>query len=430
MTVLNTLQLSQINEYFYQPNSNFITIFGPAKSGKTTFMRDFIIKKNFLYLTNFTSTSNILFDSHVQQINKYFKIKNSSKYYDSFEKILSLIDEQDIKEKFALIIDNISELISNDKNALHSLIQFWKNSFKFKPIMLIILHNNLSDKELLEKYSHIMYLDSFDFTLIKDKPVLSATDKFYIYSIFGTSNYFLSFYSTKIALQKNVYQLLLQPDSPFYNYGIEYLKYTLSEVGTFASILYAIAIGNHKIGDIAKVLNCKSSYLTRYMQKLQDLMIIEKNLPLSKTTSYSKYGRYFIKDHLLRFWFCYVYPNQALLNLKKHTTVLKELDETLNKFILTPTYIEYIRKIILANPQKYLGYTPLKIGPWWDNNENSIDLIAYNNSDITFIKVLWENKETAALRYSELKSASDNFKTTLKKNYIIISKTTYLNSLQ
>jgi predicted transcriptional regulator len=57
-----------------------------------------------------------------------------------------------------------------------------------------------------------------------------------------------------------------------------------------------------------------------------------------------------------------------------------------------------------------------------------IDIVAYDNKQITFIKILWEAQDIATLKYSELKQMSDHFKTTLKRNYIIITKNTYLNS--
>ena len=159
-------------------------------------------------------------------------------------------------------------------------------------------------------------------------------------------------------------------------------------------------------------------------------MIIRKELPLSKEQIFSKYGRYYINDNYLRFWFCYIYPNIASLGLKKHQSVLKELDDTNIKKILTPTYCEFIKNLIHLKPERYLGFVPNKVGSWWDNNGNNIDLIAYDTKKIVFMMIVWESKEVAVERYNELKEMASHFKTPLKREYIIISKNTYFEILE
>jgi AAA+ ATPase superfamily predicted ATPase len=271
-------------------------------------------------------------------------------------------------------------------------------------------------------------MEPFAFKTIKNKNGLSPIDKFYIYSFLSPSTYILSQYNTKIDFIKNVYNIALHPNSPFFYYGFDYLKRNLSEIGTFSSILHSIATGKNKMGDIANFLQLKSTYLTRYIQKLQDLMIIKKELPIAKTQVNSKYGRYYIQNNFLKFWFCYIYPNIMNLEIKKHQPVLKQLDDSIITNILTPAYINYMKSLITDDPEKYLQFIPTKIGSWWDNNGNMIDIVAYDNKQITFIKILWEAQDIATLKYSELKQMSDHFKTTLKRNYIIITKNTYLNS--
>ncbi|HFU76352.1 MAG TPA: ATP-binding protein [Arcobacter sp.] len=430
MVPINQDNLVQLNETFHNSNSSFHIIYGANKSGKTTFIRDFMVKKSSVYFSGFSSTAKILFPTYIEVINRKFKLKQSSRYYNTFESILSLLTEQTINEKTAIIFDNFQELIKIDKNVLNILVKYWDTTFKKQQITLICTLNNLQYQEYFDILSpKIISLEQFPFENIQKKPVLTHTDKFYIYSIFGASSYFLSFYNTKLELTKNVYQIVFQPNSPFYNYGFEYLQKDFSDIGTFSSILHAIAIGKHKIGQIAEFLDVKSTYLTRYMKKLQDALIIKKELPIKQNYTYSKYGRYYISNHFLRFWFCYVYPNKNSLDIKKHTPVLKKLDTTITQFIITPTYKNYIIKRIESNPLKYLGFSPHTFGPWWDNNGNNIDLVAYDDEHIVFVNILWETKEKAILQYNHLKEMSTYIETTKKKNYIIISKQTYLNNL-
>ena len=433
MIPINQNDLLALNKAYHSHNSSLHFIYGATKTGKTTFIRDFIVKKNIIYFNASAMSNGLIFSSFANTINKKFKLKNSLLLYNSFEHILNLLLEQDISEKITIIFDDFNQLIKIDKNALDKIMKFWTNEFSKRNVQLIILSSNILELEHIKKIKtikNIIFLEEFPFENISNKAALTALDKLYIYSIFGTSNYFLSSYNTKLDFIKNVYQISISPNSPFFNYGFDYLKKDLGEIGTYTSILYAISKGNNKLGDIASFLKFKSTYLTRYIQKLQDMFIIRKELPITQTYSFSKYGRYYINNPFLKFWFCYIFLNQSTLLMKKHQSVLKEIDETVIENILTPTYKKYIKNIIIEDPIKYLGFVPTTIGSWWDNNGNYIDLVALDNNQITFIKVLWQTSDMAKIHYASLKQMSDNFKTTLQKNYIIISKNTYLNNFK
>lgn len=433
MIPINQDDLIALNEAYHSPNATIHFLFGRSRSGKTTFLRDFIVKKNYIYFSSFSSIETVIFPSFVETINKKFKIHNSSTYYDKFEKILTLLDEQNIDEKIAVIFDNFEELSKIEKNSFELLLKFWEKHFSKKSIMLIISSSLLPEDKNYKKIEKIsnrtFFMEDFPFLYIQNRAGLTPTDKMYIYSIFGASSFVLSYYNTKNDFIKNIYQLSLSPNSPFFDYGFSYLKKDLNEIGTFASILYAIAIGNNKIGDIANALKLKSTYLSRYIEKLQEMMIIRKDLPLSKEQIFSKYGRYYINDNFLKFWFCYIYPNIGNLELKKHLSVLKELDDTIIKNILTPAYASFVKEMIIKNPENFLGFIPNKIGSWWDNYGNNIDLIAYDNKQIVFVMIVWENKEAEQAHYNRLVEMANSFKTILKRNYMVVSKNRYLESI-
>lgn len=434
MIPINQNDLINLNKEYHSLKSSLHFIYGASRSGKTTFIRDFTVKKNFIYFSASDMCNSLLFSSFAQIINKKFKLKNSTSLYNSFENILNLLLEQSFDEKLIIIFDDFNELLKVERDSLNILLKTWKNQLSKKHIQLIILNSLKPDTSSQEKInkltSNIIFLEEFPFENISIKPSLTPLDKLYIYSILGASNYFLSAYNTKLDFIKNVYQISLSPNSPFFDYGFDYLKKDLGDIGTYSSILYAISKGNNKLGDIAKFLKLKSTYLTRYMQKLQDMMIIKKKLPLTQTHSFSKYGRYYINNQFLKFWFCYIFPNRSNLQMKKHQPILKEIDDTVIENILTPTYKKYIKNIIETDPIKYLGFTPTNIGSWWDNNGNFIDLVAFDGIQITFIKILWQNADIAKIHYGSLKQMSDHFQTTLKRNYIIISKNTYLNNMK
>ena len=92
------------------------------------------------------------------------------------------------------------------------------------------------------------------------------------------------------------------------------LQQEVSEVGSYFSIIKAIAAGNHKLSTIASVLEVKSTNLTKYLKTLMDLDILERRVPVTEENpEKSKRGLYKIKDNYLRFWFAFIYPNMSFI---------------------------------------------------------------------------------------------------------------------
>jgi AAA+ ATPase superfamily predicted ATPase len=355
------------------------------------------------------------------------KQKNSSNSLTKFSDILELIVKEQIDEKLILIIDDFQELLKIDKTVSSTIYKYWIEQFKYQNLQLIILSNTKQHQtNLLDISNSSFHIQPIPFENINSLKSVKWIDKLFIYSFFGTSDLFLRYYNTKLDFIKNIYNISLDTNSPFFKYGLDYLKKDISDISTYCSILYAISKGHNKIGQIASAIDLKSTDLSRYIKKLQELFIITKELPISNNFQNSKFGRYYINDHYLKFWFCYIFENISLLQMKKYQPVLKLINTNFIKDIIEPAYKKFILNIIKHNPKKYLGYTPTQIGKWWDNTQQ-IDIIAHNDKQITFISIVWDTADVAKLHYGTLKSIANSYTTDLKRNYIIISKNTYMN---
>jgi hypothetical protein len=433
MHEINIKDLQSLNHSYHENSSSLHIIYGANKSGKTTFLKDFVVKKDYIYLSCTNTSKHIQVSNFAKIISDKFKQKYIQSYFNQFEDILILLDKQTIKEKLVVIFDDFHNLLKVNKDELNILLSYWDKKLQYKNIQIILTSSNIFDKskhkKLLSYEKNIFFIEDIPFLNIKKKKNLSIIDKLHIYSFFGSSDYLINYYNPKEEFIKNVYKIALVPSSPFFNYGFDYLKENISDISTYNAILYAISKDNNKISQIASFINLPASYLSRYIQKLIDLMIISRVLPINDNFKNSKNGRYFINDHFLKFWYCYIFENLSFLQMKKHSIVIKQIDSSYIKNILEPTYKKYILNLIKQNPVKYLGYNPYDIAPWWDNN-NSIDLVAYDEHNITFINIFWENVEVVKNSYKDLQENANNYKTSLKRNYIIISKNSYLKSME
>ena len=433
MQEINKKDLQLLNHSYHHDFSSLHFIYGASKSGKSTFLKDFVVKKDYLYLACTNTSKYIQVSNFARIISTKFKQKYIQSYFNEFSDVLTLLSKQTFKDKFLIIFDDFHNMLKIDKEELNNLLTYWQKILKNKNIQIIITSSLVFDKKKHKKLelfnNNTFYIEDIPFTNIKKKKNISSIDKLNLYSFFGASDNMINYYNTNEEFIKNVYKIALVPTSPFFTYGFNYLKENITDISTYNSILYSISKSNNKLNDIAIFLNVPSTYLSRYIQKLLDLMIISRKLPINDNFKNSKNGRYYINDHFLNFWYCYVFENISFLQMKKHTSVIKQINETYLKNIVEPAYKKYILALINNDPEKYIGYIPIDIAPWWDNN-NTIDLVAFNNKNITFINILWDNAQIAKTKYKQLQQSASNYKTTLNKNYIIISKNSYINSMK
>ncbi len=425
-------ELNILTSNYNKPSSSIQFIFGAKGIGKTSLLNEFSKNKEVIYLSNYEMIPNKFFSVMANSICNYFKDCNLDMTLNSFEEVLIYLCKQKFKTKTIIIFDDFQNIIKADKNSLISLFKIWKSKLKEKNIQIIISSSLILKETLFHEIknisSDIINLKPLSFDCINHfLPNLNKIDQLYVYSLLGSSPKYLKYYNEKIDFNENIYNLFLYPNSYLYDLGISVLKSELNDIGTYCSIMQSIAQGNSRISDIANSLDVKTSYLTRYLQKLIEMMLLSKEVPINENLKKSKFGKYIIEDNALKFWFAYIYENISSLekeDFKKVSSIIQ--DDFISKTVFS-SYKNCITEFINKNRNNIFGYEPLSINSWWDNNSNSIDLIAYDRKTITFVEILWEEKDMAKIAYGKLKVLSENFNTTLKKKYIIVSKNTFLN---
>ena len=419
-------ELLLLNNEYEKPSSCINLLFGRRKVGKTSFLNEYTKNKRTIYLVATELVSHLLMQNFNKSVIKSFSLVKKDKV-SSLEELFTLIYQQDILSKLVIIIDDFHNLLKVDKNSLKIVFDCWNKFLSEKNIQLILSSSNHSSSKedlfIYKKASLSLFLESINMSIIKQMlPSLNKNDLVYVYSSFGTNPQYLKLYDEKKDFILNIKDNFLSFDSFVFHEGLNIIKNDLSDVTTYASILYALSMGNKKIGDIANFLNLKSSYLTRYMQKLIDIMIIKKIVPINEDINNSKFGRYEIDDNFIKFWFCYIYPNYSSLHKQDLYPVISHIRKDFSKRLVRDAYKRYIMELIRNEENELLAFSPKVIGSWWNNKDNDIDIVAYNSTYITFIDCLWRKNSKIEYDYTILKNKSSYFKTSLIKKYIIFSK--------
>lgn len=168
---------------------------------------------------------------------------------------------------------------------------------------------------------------------------------------------------------------------------------------TFFSILQIIASGERKIGKINSKLGLETRNITSFLQKLKDLEIIERQVPVfERKPEKSKKGLYFIRDHFMRFWFAYIFPYSGDLEMGRQNYVLNNIRNTWTEYC-SPCFEE----ICLAHARLNAPFSVLRSGRLWQR-DLEIDGVLIGDQDITFIECKWSNAQVGQEVYKDLQN--------------------------
>ena len=152
------------------------------------------------------------------------------------------------------------------------------------------------------------------------------------------------------------------------------------------AILEAIAGGATRVTEIANEIGRDASSLSRYLQNLTQLAILEREHPV---TDPDGRGLYRLTDDFLRFWFRYVVPDRGTLEQGHTAPVRATITETL------PTHTSRTFETVCQQAVRTAGFpvTCSRVGRWWYGGEE-IDVVGIDR-DATHL-LLGECKWTSS----------------------------------
>ena len=432
-------ELHSLDEEYHRKSAAFSVVYGRRRVGKTALLGEFIKEKPHIYLYITQSDLRLQLEQFTEQI-KAFVDSSIADFinFETFEEAIGFLPSLSLKQRLVLIIDEYQYLAALDKAFSSKLQKLWDEKLQQSNIHLILCGSILSmmQSEVLN-YSAPLYgrrtsqihLKAMKFKYIGSfLPSLSKLEQMQVFASFGTIPKYLLEYDETISFQDNLARKILNKNAYLYSEGNFLLKNEIGDAATYFTILESISKGNTKIGSIASSLSVASTHLTKYLKKLIELDIVYKETPVTDTNPLkSKYGRYRIKDKFLNFWFYYVFKNYNYLEIEQIDMVLKEIDMNFNDRFVSFAFEEFVIEDIWEHPNKYLDFTPLRVGRWW-NNKEEIDIVAFDEEHIAFIECKWQNRvDTEKIRTQLIQKASI-VKHNKEASFSVVTKEDYLSS--
>lgn len=389
---IETLQ----NEY-NRKGSSLVILYGRRRVGKTTLISEFIKDKNALF---FLASEESEAQNRMEFKNKAAEFINSDLLRESsvsnWDTIFKTIMNTEFKSKPIIVIDEF-QYLGKANPAFPSVFQrIWEEILKDKSVMVILCGSLISmmvsqtlsyNSPLYGRRTAQIRLNQIPFRYYHEFfPEKSEKDLIEMYSVTGgVPKYIQSFADSKdiySAIQKGV----LNKSSYLYDEPHFLLQQEVNEIGSYFSIIKAIAAGNSKLSAIASILEIKATSLTKYLKTLIDLDILEREVPITEENpEKSKKGLYKIKDYYIRFWFAFIYPNLSFIESGNTTIVMNKIKKSFISNQVSFVYEDICReKMWEMNAEDKWPFHFTKIGRYWDS-QTEIDIAAIDSESNNLI---------------------------------------------
>jgi hypothetical protein len=240
--------------------------------------------------------------------------------------------------------------------------------------------------------------------LINFFPKYSFEDQVKVYSVTDGVPLYLLKFNPKIGFLENLRENVLKVGAFLYEEAEILMKQELRETTNYFNILKATAFGKTKYGEIVNFSKLDKTIVSKYLDNLISLRIIEKEFPITQKKE-TRNAIYKFKDNYFNFWFRFVYPNKSLIEEKKQKELVSSMKEDLNLYL--SSIFEKLCRELLWNTQ--IGFTPTKIGKWW-HKDQEIDIVALNEKtkQIFFGECKWQNNVNAESVLKDLKEKANH----------------------
>lgn len=387
---INRIQEMQTLEDQYNMNSSaMVILYGRRRVGKTSLINEFLKRHtDSLYYLATEESEALNLKAFREQVAEYTSNELLKSANVDWFTVFKFLIEHKTETKKVVVIDEF-QYIGEDNNAFPSIMQkIWDTLLKDANVMLILCGSliTLMKKQTLE-YGSPLYGRRTAQIKLKQIPF-----EFYHEFIEGkTNNELLPYYAVTGGVPKyvesflgvddlysGIEQRILNTQSYLYEEPYFLLQKEVSEIGSYFSLIKAIAQGNRKLSEIASAIEIKQTSLTKYLKTLIDLDLIEREVPVTELNpEKSKSGLYKIKDNFIAFWFKFIYPYRAYLEKGEKAFVLAQIKNGFVQNFASYIYEDVCREKMWAlSANNFWNFHFDKIGRYWGSKADETDIVA------------------------------------------------------
>lgn len=381
-------EMRVLEDEYQREDSSLVILYGRRRTGKTTLISEFIKDKPALFFlaTEESETQNrAAFKEQAAEFIDSDLLRSAA--VSNWDAVFAAVMEHRFEGKPVIVIDEFQNIGKSNK-AFPSVFQrIWDEKLKDKSVMVILCGSLISmmtaqalnyTSPLYGRRTAQIRLEQIPFQYYHEFfPQKSLREQVETYAVTGGIPKYIEVFSDKKDIYKAVEANVLNRAGFLYDEPHFLLQQEVAEVGSYFSIIRAIAAGNHKLSAISSALEVKATSLTKYLKTLMDLDILEREVPVTEDApEKSKRGLYQIKDNYLRFWFAFIYPNTSFIESGNSRIVMDKIRKGMTTSHTAFVYEDICRQRMWdLNAADTWPFYFSKVGRYWDAN-TEIDVAA------------------------------------------------------
>ena len=429
-------EMATLQSEYDRDGSALVVLYGRRRVGKTTLISEFIKNKKalfFLASEESESQNRLAFQEKAADFLNSDLLKNVE--VKSWDVLFRAIIDTHFDSKPVIVLDEF-QYLGKSNPAFPSVFQrIWEEILKDRQVMVILCGSLISmmqsqtlayDSPLYGRRTAQIRLMQIPFAYYHQFfPDKSRKELIEMYAVTGGVPKYIELFSQSKDIYSAIEKCVLNRSGYLYDEPHFLLQQEVSEVGSYFSIIKAIAAGNTKLSAIAGVLEVKSTSLTKYLKTLIDLDILEREVPVTEDSpEKSKKGLYTIKDNYLRFWFAFVYPNMSFIESGHGRIVMDRIRKSLVRNHIAFVYEDICRERMWEiNAEGVWPFYFSKLGRYWDSKEE-IDIAAIDPDGKNLIlgecKYWQEPVGVSVLRELEAKAKTVSWEKEKRKTWFVL----------
>lgn len=401
--VNRTEELDRLHDLYDSASAELAVIFGRRRLGKTALVRESLKDRDdaVVYQAK-EKTSDLQLQQFVEVASAAYP--GVARIKEDWEAVLTYLAEQDA----IVVLDEFPYLVAQDESLPSVLQAMFDHHLDDSAGTVVLVGSSISMMEEAALLGNSPLYGRSSLKLdIRQLPFEAAMaffdethtpeEQVFTWGIFGGVPYYLEEVLPEATLGENVRRTILARHGTLHDEPDYVLRMELTEPTRYFSILEAIAGGHTSRNEIAGATGVDYNQLSKYLNRLSRLRLIDKHVPITERPERSKRSRYRIRDPFFRFWFRFVYGIGERYD---------DLGEDAYEVLIEPELADFVSGAFeglccSALRDLYPSYTITKTGQWW-YDEHEVDVVGLTTESTL---IAGECKfQTAPLGYDALTS--------------------------
>ncbi len=305
-------------------------------------------------------------------------------------------------EKNVIIIEEFQNIVKQSRDFMPSLIHFLHAGEGSCRIMVLLCSTAIGwiESSMVGKIGgaareisgFLKIKEQSFFDMVRYFTESTRTQQVETYAVLGGFPGLWEHFEKGLSVRENICRFILSENGFLHEEAPGLVARQLRETGVYDTILAALAGGRQKLNELYLHTGFSRAKISVYLKNLMELEIVEKVFSFdTEGREHTRKGVYRIRNHLIAFYFRYVYPHLSrLAEMEPEDFYETYIAPDFRRFV-SGSFVEVCREYMgYLNEGKQLPFVYTRMGEW-AGKIGDIDIAAQDEEGHTIIGLCsWE----------------------------------------